>query len=67
VPFTDESRFELYQADGRQRVWRCVDEWFAVVNRVLHGGGAVMIWAGISYGQRTKLHSIDGYLNAEIP
>ncbi len=22
--FTDESRFSLYRADGRQRVWRCV-------------------------------------------
>ena len=46
VFFTDESRFSLYQADGRQRVWRCVDERFAevnVVNRVLHGGGGVMV------------------------
>ncbi len=55
--FTDESRFSLYRADGRQRVWRRVGERFAdvnVVDRVAHGGGGVMVWAGI-----------DGILNAQ--
>ena len=33
-----------------------------LVNRRLHGG--VMVWAGISYGQRTQLHFIDGNMNA---
>jgi hypothetical protein len=36
------------------------------VNRVPHGGGGVMVWAGISYGQRTQLHFIDGNFNAQI-
>ncbi len=56
VLFTDESRFSLYRADGRQRVWRCVGERFVdvnVVDRVTHGGGGVMVWAGVCYGQRT--------------
>ncbi len=34
VLFTDESRFSLYRADGRQRVWRRVGERFADVNVV---------------------------------
>jgi hypothetical protein len=45
-----------------------VDEWFAdvnVVNRVPHGGGGVIVWAGISYRQQTQLHFIDGNLNAQ--
>ncbi len=65
VLFTDESRFSLYRADGRQRVWRRVGEKFAdvnIVDRVAHGGGEVMVWAGICYGQ---VHFIDGILNAQ--
>ena len=49
-------------------VWRCVGEQFAdvnFVNRVPHGGGRVMVLAGISYGQRTQLHFIDGNFNAQ--
>ncbi len=66
VLFTDESRFSLYRAYGRQRVWHCVGEWFAdVVDRVAHGCGGVMVWAGVCYGQRTQMHVIDGILNAQ--
>ncbi len=68
VLFTDESQFSLYRADGRQRVWHCVGERFAevnVVDRVAHGGGGVMVWAGMCYGQRTQVHFIDGILNAQ--
>ncbi len=24
-----------------------------------HGGGGVMVWAGVCYGQRTRVHFID--------
>jgi hypothetical protein len=52
VLFTVDSQFQLYWADGRQHVWRCVVERFPdvnVVNRVPHGSGEVMLWAGINY------------------
>ncbi len=68
VLFTDESRFSLYRADGRQRVWQSVGERFADVNVVVwvaHGGGGVMVWAGVCYGQQTQMHFIEGILNAQ--
>jgi hypothetical protein len=36
-----------------------------IVKRVPHGGGGVMVWAGISYRQQTQLHFIYGNLNAQ--
>ncbi len=57
VLLTDESRFSLYRADGRQRVWHRVGERFAdvkVVDRVAHGGGGVMVWAGVCYGHEHR-------------
>ncbi len=38
---------------------------FINVDRAAHGGGAVMVWAGVCYGQRTQVHFIDGILNAQ--
>ncbi|KAL0152888.1 hypothetical protein M9458_051821 [Cirrhinus mrigala] len=64
VLFTHESRFSLYRADGRQRVWCRVGDWFADFKVVAHGGG-VMVWAGVCYGRRTQVHFIDGILNRD--
>jgi hypothetical protein len=52
----------------RPLVWHYVGEWFAdvnVANRVPHGGGGFIVWAGISYRQQTRLHFIDSNLNAQ--
>ncbi len=35
------------------------------MDRVAQGGGGVMVWAGVCYGQRTQVHFIDGILNAQ--
>ncbi len=46
----------------------CVGEQFAdinIVDRVAHGGGGVMVWAGVCDGQRTQVHFIHGILNAQ--
>lgn len=67
IVFSDESRFNLFHADGRLRVWRRTGERYidaATLRRVAHGGGGVMVWAGICHGDRTQLQFIDGNLNA---
>lgn len=50
ILFTDESRFKLFEKDGRYRVYR--------------GGGSVMIWGGISMNTETAGIMIHGNLNA---
>ena len=68
VLFEDESQFSLSRADGRQCVWRRMGKRFvdvSFVDRVAHGGGGVMVWTGVCYGQRTQVHFIHGILNAQ--
>ena len=69
VMFSDESRYLLYRPDGRQRVYRRNGERYrdnCLVERDRFGGGALMVWAGISYGHRTPLVFIDGPLTAQL-
>ena len=63
--FTDESRFSLQFNDGRIRVWRRRGERFAdatVREHDRYGGGALMVWGGVSLHHRTPLHLVDGRL-----
>lgn len=67
VLFSDESRFSLHRADGRERVWRRRGERYAAccirdVNR--WGGGSVMVWGGISFNHRTDIIVLDGNVTA---
>ncbi|KAJ4444397.1 hypothetical protein ANN_06189 [Periplaneta americana] len=51
VLFTDESRFNLRSADGRERVWRRPENKYSPIgfsSRTPFGGASVMVWAGIS-------------------
>lgn len=60
--FTDESRFGLRSADGRERVWRRTGERnmpCTFSSRVSFQGVSVMVWGGISYDARTELVCID--------
>ena len=68
VMFSDESRYLLYRADGRQRVYRRNGERYrdnCLVEHDRFGGGALIVWAGITYGHRTPLAFIDGPLTAQ--
>ena len=67
VVFSDESRFQLFRADGRQRVYKRVGERYArpCVRQVdRFGGGSVMVWGAIRFGWRSQLRIIDGNLTA---
>ena len=65
--FTDESRFTLYRADGRRRVYRRRGERFAdacVVEWDRFGGGSVMVWGGIAHGIKSQLIIVAGNMTA---
>jgi transposase len=67
VLFSDESRFTLFRADGRRRVYRRKGERFSdacVIERDRFGGGSIMVWGGIAHGRKTPLVVIDGTLTA---
>ena len=67
VLFTDESRFNLYNSDGRWRVYRRRGERLndaCIVQREQYGGGSVMVWAGVSLHTKTDLVVVRGNLNA---
>ena len=67
VLFTDESRFTLYRADGRSRVYRRRGERFAdacVVERDRFGGGSVMVWGGVAHGIKSQLIIVAGNMTA---
>lgn len=49
-------------ASGRQ----CVGEWFSdidIVDRIAHGSGGPMVWAGVCYEQQTQVRFIDVHRN----
>ena len=63
VLFTDESRFTLYHADGRRRVYRRHGERFAdacVVERDRFVGGSAMVLGGIAHGIKSQLIIVAG-------
>lgn len=68
VLFSDECRFNLSHADGRERVYRRNGERFVDVcvrERDRFGGGSIMVWGGIMGQMKTRLIFINGNLNAQ--
>jgi transposase len=58
VVFSDESRFNVSNADGRSRLYRCLRERFAdnsVLERDRFGGGGEMVWGAINLNFRSQL------------
>ena len=67
VLFSDESKFNLFQSDGRVFVRRRSGERLrsdCVASTVKFGGGGVMMWGAMSYRGPGLLYRIDGRLNA---
>ena len=68
VIFSDESRFSVSSADGRQRVYRRRNERYAqccVLERNRFGGGSVMVWGAINHRFKSQLVIVNGNLNAQ--
>ena len=68
ILFSDECRFNLSHADGRERVYRHQGERFTdvcFIERDCFGGGSVLVWGGIREGNTTHLIVINGNINAQ--
>jgi transposase len=68
VVWSDESRFTMFQNDGKVRVWRLPNEKYDIdclVPTVKHGGGGVMMWRCFSWHGLGPLVRIDGRINSE--
>ena len=62
VLWSDESKFNLFMADGRMRVRRLQNEAYrddCIVPRVQGGGGSVLVWGCFSYHGKLQLHVWD--------
>ena len=67
VVFSDESRFNLSNADGRIRIYRRRHERYAdncVLEHNRFRGGGVMVWAAINHTFKSELVIVNGNLTA---
>jgi transposase len=69
VIFTDESKFNIFGSDGRQKVWRLPNTELEKKNlkvTVKHGGGSVMVWGCFAASGIGSLVFIDGIMNSDV-
>jgi len=67
VIWSDESRYTLFQSDGRTRVWRLPKERYdveCVILTVKHGGGGVMVWGCFTWDSLGPLVRVDGVIDS---
>lgn len=68
VIFTDESKYNLFGNDGKQRVWRKKNTALHQKNlsqTIKHGGGNVMVWGCFAASGVGSLEFIDGNMTAD--
>lgn len=68
VLWTDESRFTLFESDGRVYVRRRLHEEYkncCIVPTVKFGGGGVTVWGAMSYRGTGLMKRIEGNLNSQ--
>lgn len=66
--WSDESKFNRYQSDGKQYCWRRPKETIQrhhVKESVKHGGGSVMVWGCFTWCQMGPLQKIGGIMKKE--
>lgn len=66
VLFTDESKYNIFGSDGRDKVWRKKNtamEPKNLVATVKHGGGSVMVWGAVAASGVGKLVFIEGNMD----
>lgn len=66
VLFTDETKINLYQSDGRVNVWRQPNTAFKKKNvqpTVKHGGQSVLLWGCMSAAGVGNMEFIDGIMD----
>lgn len=69
VIFSDESKYNIFGSDGKQRVWRKPNTELELRNlnlSVKHGGGSVMVWGCFSANGVGSLVFIDEIMNAKL-
>ena len=67
VLFSDESKFNLFNSDGRTMIWRSPGErlnFKNMVPTVKHGGGSVMVWGSMSSKGVGELVFIEGTMDS---
>ena len=69
VIFSDESKFNLVESDGREWCWRepgHTNEPRYMKKKVKHGGGSVMVWGCITSHGVGELHRIEGTMDRYV-